>query len=224
MRLEGIPPRHCDHRRRAGQRRLLRARARPAPGQEDRQPGRPDGLPPVLCRRARLSGADHHLLRVPRRAARPCGRRHGARVSFSASHPTRRSTSGRIAWARKASRSRGRTGASRSPDPEGLGLELAVVETDDEPLTAENPEIPADPRPSSTACARSPATPGRAERSSRSRWSHPKRRGELRDARRAARRLLSLRRHGPGRIPGHGNRPPRRLGVNSGETRRGASA
>jgi glyoxalase family protein len=27
-------------------------------------------------------------------------------------------------------------------DPEGLGLELTVVETDDEPLTAENPEIP----------------------------------------------------------------------------------
>jgi glyoxalase family protein len=31
-------------------------------------------------------------------------------------------------------------------DPEGLGLELAVVETDDEPLTAENPEIPTEHR------------------------------------------------------------------------------
>ncbi len=31
-------------------------------------------------------------------------------------------------------------------DPEGLGLELAVVETDDEPLTAESPEIPAQHR------------------------------------------------------------------------------
>jgi glyoxalase family protein len=29
-------------------------------------------------------------------------------------------------------------------DPEGLGLELAVVETDDEPLVAEHPEIPAE--------------------------------------------------------------------------------
>jgi glyoxalase family protein len=29
-------------------------------------------------------------------------------------------------------------------DPEGLGLELAVVETDDEPLAAEHPEIPAE--------------------------------------------------------------------------------
>ncbi|HEY7149831.1 MAG TPA: VOC family protein [Gaiellaceae bacterium] len=41
---------------------------------------------------------------------------------------------------------------SRSPgslvfaDPEGLALELAVVETDDEPLTAESPEIPAEHR------------------------------------------------------------------------------
>ena len=31
-------------------------------------------------------------------------------------------------------------------DPEGLGLQLAVVETGDEPLTAENPEIPAEHR------------------------------------------------------------------------------
>jgi len=31
-------------------------------------------------------------------------------------------------------------------DPEGLTLELAVVENDDEPLTAENPEIPAEHR------------------------------------------------------------------------------
>ena len=31
-------------------------------------------------------------------------------------------------------------------DPEGLGLELAVVETEDEPLTAEHPEIPAEHR------------------------------------------------------------------------------
>jgi glyoxalase family protein len=34
----------------------------------------------------------------------------------------------------------------RFSDPEGLGLELAVVETDDEPLTAESPEIPAEHR------------------------------------------------------------------------------
>ena len=51
------PPHHRDHRRRAAQRRLLRARAGAADGQEDRQPGRPDRLPPLLRRRARLGRA-----------------------------------------------------------------------------------------------------------------------------------------------------------------------
>jgi glyoxalase family protein len=37
-----------------------------------------------------------------------------------------------------------RDGRLRFEDPEGLGLELAVVETDDEPLTGEHPEIPAE--------------------------------------------------------------------------------
>jgi glyoxalase family protein len=35
----------------------------------------------------------------------------------------------------------------RFQDPEGLGLELAVVETDDQPLVAEHPEIPAEHAP-----------------------------------------------------------------------------
>ncbi len=35
-------------------------------------------------------------------------------------------------------------GRLRFDDPEGLGLELAVVETEDEPLVAEHPEIPAE--------------------------------------------------------------------------------
>jgi glyoxalase family protein len=35
-------------------------------------------------------------------------------------------------------------GSLRFEDPEGLGLELKVVGTDDEPLTAEHPEIPAE--------------------------------------------------------------------------------
>ena len=34
--------------------------------------------------------------------------------------------------------------AIRFDDPEGLGLELAVVQTSDEPLVAEHPEIPAE--------------------------------------------------------------------------------
>jgi glyoxalase family protein len=35
-------------------------------------------------------------------------------------------------------------GRIRFSDPEGLGLELSVVETEDEPLVAEHPEIPAE--------------------------------------------------------------------------------
>jgi glyoxalase family protein len=38
-------------------------------------------------------------------------------------------------------------GRLRFPDPEGLELELAVVETEDEPLVAEHPEIPAELAP-----------------------------------------------------------------------------
>src|SRR5205823_6473841 len=34
--------------------------------------------------------------------------------------------------------------ALRFQDPEGLGLEIAAVETDDEPLIADHPDIPAD--------------------------------------------------------------------------------
>ena len=37
-------------------------------------------------------------------------------------------------------------GRLRFSDPEGLGLELAVVESDDEPLAAEHPEIPSEHR------------------------------------------------------------------------------
>ena len=64
------PPHHRDHRRRAGQRRVLRRRARAADGQEDRQPGRPDRLPPLLRRRGRLARRRPDVLRVPRRAPR----------------------------------------------------------------------------------------------------------------------------------------------------------
>ena len=68
------PPHHRDHRRRPAQRRLLRARAGAAAGQEVRQPGRPDRLPPLLRRRERLRGRGPDVLRVPERAAGPRGR------------------------------------------------------------------------------------------------------------------------------------------------------
>ena len=73
----GNPPRHCDHRRRAGQRRLLRARARAAPGQEDGQPGRPDRLPPVLRGRARIRRPDITFFEYPGARRGPRGRGHG---------------------------------------------------------------------------------------------------------------------------------------------------
>ncbi|HXY85356.1 MAG TPA: VOC family protein, partial [Gaiellaceae bacterium] len=38
-------------------------------------------------------------------------------------------------------------GRLRFADPEGMGLELALVETDDEPLIAEHPEIPSELAP-----------------------------------------------------------------------------
>lgn len=51
-------------------------------------------------------------------------------------------------WQRRLAREgidRERSGSHlRFRDPEGLGLELAVVETEDEPLVAEHPEIPED--------------------------------------------------------------------------------
>jgi glyoxalase family protein len=49
-------------------------------------------------------------------------------------------------WAERLAAEEVRTtrepGSLRFEDPEGLGLELAVIETEDEPLVAEHPEIP----------------------------------------------------------------------------------
>ena len=81
------PSHHGDHRRRAAQRRLLRPRAGPAPRQEVGQPGRPDRLPPLLRRRARLRRARPHVLRVPGRRAGPGRRRAWSTASSGASAP-----------------------------------------------------------------------------------------------------------------------------------------
>ena len=67
------PPHHRDHRRCPAQRRLLRARAGPADGQEVRQPGRPDRLPPLLRRRERVRRRRPDVLRVPERPRRTGG-------------------------------------------------------------------------------------------------------------------------------------------------------
>jgi glyoxalase family protein len=47
-------------------------------------------------------------------------------------------------WEQRLPGSERADGRLRFEDPEGLGLELAVVETGDEPLTAEHPDIPAE--------------------------------------------------------------------------------
>ena len=113
-------------------------------GQEDRQPGRPDRLPPVLRRRGRQPRRGHHLLRVPGRPPRP-GRRRAwcTRSRFRVgSEDALDFWEARLAAEGIATRrSEGRLGFD---DPEGLGLELAVVATGDAPLVARHPEIPAE--------------------------------------------------------------------------------
>src|SRR2546428_2017625 len=70
------PPRQLDHGRRPGERRLLRRQDGIAVGQEDCQPGRPDGLPPVLRRRQGQPGSGPDLLRVSGGPSWPSGARH----------------------------------------------------------------------------------------------------------------------------------------------------
>src|SRR5437879_11303522 len=49
-------------------------------------------------------------------------------------------------WERRLGNGKRSPGSFEFSDPEGLGLELRVVETSDAPLTAANPEIPAEPQ------------------------------------------------------------------------------
>ena len=109
-----------------------------ADGEEDGQPGRPERLPPVLRRRARLVGRGHHVLRVPGRAERAV-RATGwcTLISFRVAHGSRSILGG----ARR--RRRVEDGALSFEDPEGLRLELLVDDSGDEPLTADAPDIPA---------------------------------------------------------------------------------
>ena len=76
--VRGNPPRHVHHGGRARERRLLHARPRAPAREEDREPGRPDRLPPLLRGRGRLGRGGHHVLRVSRRPPRARGGRDGA--------------------------------------------------------------------------------------------------------------------------------------------------
>ena len=188
---------------------VLHRHARAADGQEDRQPGRPDRLPPLLRGRERLGRRRHHLLRVPRAIARPRGRRDGAPRRL----PRRLRGVARL-LGRSASAASAATARSSSHDPEGLALELVV---DDVAATRRSSRgIPRSPR--STRCAASPAcAPTRrarsaAPRSSRARLRRPGWVGSRGDRARgfyvyddAAGR--------PRGIPGARHRAPRRVGV-----------
>ena len=223
------PPHHRDHRRRAAQRRLLHARARPAPGREDRQPGRPERLPPLLRRRARPRGLGHHVLRVPRRAA-PAAPAPGMvhTIVWRVGGPEaidfweQRLGAEGVATERDGD-------VLRFADPEGLGHELAVDATGDEPLSAEHPEIPAehalqgfDARP------RVQLRPGRRPARCSSACSAPSRPattpGSCAASAAAGATCLDP---APGRArpAGRGHRPPRRVRHDGGRrTRSGSSA
>ena len=91
------------------------------------------------------AGERHHVLRVSGRAARAGPAPEWCTGSPGASARTKRSRF----WADRLGWGGGRDGAARRlalrfSDPEGLDLELAVVETDDDPLIAEHPEIPSE--------------------------------------------------------------------------------
>ena len=143
------------------QRRLLRARARPAPGQEDGQLRPARRLPPVLRRRARHARLDPDLLRVPGRRPGPGRRRHGPH------HPVaRRLRRG----ARLLGRAPGRRGrrhrahrgrrAARSPTSRACATSCSPSPS----TTPRWPPTPPTSRPStrcwaSTACAPTPSRP-----------------------------------------------------------------
>ncbi len=115
----GHPPHHRDHRERPAQRRLLRRGDGAPAGQENRQPGQPDRLPPLLRRRGGGPGRRSDLLRVPRRGARPGRRRDGAPDRLAGRRAGRRSTSGRAGSAPTTSRRAARATASTSPTRRG---------------------------------------------------------------------------------------------------------
>ena len=134
---------HRDHRRRAAERRLLRAGPRPAPREEDGQPGRPDRLPPLLRGRARQPRLGHHVLRISGCTSRASRRGHGAQGRLAHRVRGRAGFLGGAAPRRRhRARARGRFAPLRRS--RGAGARASVVETDDKALIADHPEIPAE--------------------------------------------------------------------------------
>ena len=168
--LRGHPPRDLHHRRRAGERRLLRPRPRAAARQEDRQPGRPDRLPPLLRRRGRAAPAPtsrSSSTRAPGAAAPGAGMVHT--IAFRVA-----SDAALDFWEERLRRRGGRhdarpTGGSASTTPRVSGSSSWSSRRRDAPLVARHPEIPRRARAAGLRrrpCVLRP-TPSGAGRSSR---------------------------------------------------------
>ena len=117
-------------------------------------------------------------------------------------------------------------GRLRFADPEGLGHELAVDESGDDPLIADHPEVPPSTRSeASTPCARSRPGPTRAGGCSRtcSASSAPADGWEARGEKRGGRYVYDDPPAGPGHAERR-DRPPRGLGLGDGRARGVAAA
>ena len=155
--LNGVHHISCITGDAPGQRRVLCRPARHENGQEDRQPGRPVRLPPVLRRREGQPRIRPDLLRVPRRASGPGRRRAWSTGSCGGSPRPNRSPTGRSAWPPPARPPRwssadprlGGTGIDTgerslcaSADPEGLEHEFLVYEGDESRWCPLHSEVP----------------------------------------------------------------------------------
>ena len=145
MKLEGIHHITAITGDGAAQRRLLRRRPRPAAGEEDRQPGPADRLPPLLRRRGGQPRRRHHLLRVP---AAPTAGRAGAgmvhRIVWRVGSPEALDF-----WAEAAAREHGieasaTATACASPTPRASSTSSRSSTSTDPPLIADHPEVPAE--------------------------------------------------------------------------------
>ena len=153
-------PHHRDHRRRARERRLLRAGARAAAGEEDGQLRRADRLPPVLRRRDRGARLDPHLLRVPRRGA--------GRAGDGMVHAIRWRVGSAAAidfWERRLAR-RGRRGRARTATSCCSATPRASRTSCSSPAatTRRSPRTPPTSRPSTRSRASTASAPTRRSR------------------------------------------------------------
>ena len=143
MKLEGIHHITAITGDAPRQRRLLHARPRPAARQEDRQPGRPDRLPPLLRRRGGQRRAPTSRSSSTRARAGAAPAPGWCTASSGASAPRRRSTSGRSAWAARASTTERARAAAALRRPRGPRARArGRRDVPDEPLVADHPEIP----------------------------------------------------------------------------------